>query len=180
MEHDPTSNTGPTCPTATTDAGHPLLRIQGELDWDHLSPVTEAIVAAGLHAKGVVRLDLRDVPFMSSAGLRALILTQRTLEPLGKEVHIVDASAKHCSSSPSPTWRPTSTFPSTPSRGRGRPGSSRRGTDIAPAALAWEPSANRDARAAELRARHRTSWTICGTLAVVTASRSRELNRGGP
>jgi anti-anti-sigma factor len=94
MEHDPTSNTGPTCLTATTDAGHPLLRIQGELDRDHLRPVTEAIVAAGLHAKGVVRLNLRDVPFMSSAGLRALILAQRTLGPLGKEVHIVDASAQ--------------------------------------------------------------------------------------
>jgi anti-sigma B factor antagonist len=94
MEHQYTAGTGPpTCSTVTTEAGGgPLVRIGGELDGPRLHHITDAIVAAGQSANGVVRLDLRDVSFMSSTGLRALIVAQRALEPLGLQVHIANAS----------------------------------------------------------------------------------------
>jgi anti-anti-sigma factor len=93
MEHHHTAGVGPpTCSTVTTEAGGPLVRIGGELDGPRLQHITEAIVTARQSADGAVRVDLRDVPFMSSTGLRALIIAQRTLEAVGHEFHIVNAS----------------------------------------------------------------------------------------
>ena len=70
----------------------PLVAITGDVDLRDADEVTAALVTAGMGATERVRLDLSGLFFLSSSGLRALILAQNDLAPHGRAIHIVAAS----------------------------------------------------------------------------------------
>ena len=60
-------------------AGRTRLAVRGELDMDSAPQLLEAIVLAHQTVGGDVTLDLRDVTFMDSRGLAAMITAHRQL-----------------------------------------------------------------------------------------------------
>jgi anti-sigma B factor antagonist len=72
--------------------GDGVVRITGELDGEGLDELPALVGAAGRGAADVVRLDLADVEFMSSSGLRALVQAGQAAEAEGRRLHVVSAS----------------------------------------------------------------------------------------
>jgi anti-sigma B factor antagonist len=72
----------------TTDDGWTTVAVAGELDLATADELSDA-VRTGL-ASGAVRLDLRDVTFMDSAGVRALNTALRESAARGRELQVSD------------------------------------------------------------------------------------------
>ena len=76
--------------TALTSAGDALISLTGELDLSGAPPLEEEI--ARLVAEDGVRrvvLDLRELEFMDSSGLRTVALAERSLRGAGRELVLV-------------------------------------------------------------------------------------------
>jgi anti-sigma B factor antagonist len=78
--------------TLVEDGSEPLVAITGDFELPDADEVSAALVTAGLEANERVRLDLSGLDYLSSSGLRALILAQNELRPHGRAIHIVGAS----------------------------------------------------------------------------------------
>ncbi len=72
----------------TTDAARTTVAVAGELDLATADELCGA-VRTGL-ASGPVRLDLQDVTFMDSAGVRALNTVLREAAASGRELRVCD------------------------------------------------------------------------------------------
>jgi anti-sigma B factor antagonist len=79
--HDPERGTPFTVSAAPAAAGAPGLRLEGELDLQGV-PIFEA-AAAGLAPDARVDVDLRELAFMDSSGVAALIKLDQRLRPGG-------------------------------------------------------------------------------------------------
>jgi len=76
--------------TTLTSAGDALISLTGELDLSGAPPLEEEI--AELSARDGVRrvvLDLRELEFMDSSGLRTVALAGRSLTAAGRELVLV-------------------------------------------------------------------------------------------
>ena len=76
--------------TTLTSAGNALISLTGELDLSGAPPLEEEI--AELSARDGVRrvvLDLRELEFMDSSGLRTVALAERSLSAAGRELVLV-------------------------------------------------------------------------------------------
>jgi len=76
----------------TIDGSHAILTLRGRLDvnWaDHLAAVAGEVMRSGQHH---LRIDAADVDYMSSAGLRALILLHKELTAVNGSFLIMAAS----------------------------------------------------------------------------------------
>jgi anti-anti-sigma factor len=76
--------------TTLTSAGNALISLTGELDLSGATPLEEKI--AELTAREGVRrvvLDLRELEFMDSSGLRTVALAERRLSGAGRELVLV-------------------------------------------------------------------------------------------
>lgn len=76
--------------TTLTSAGDALISLTGELDLSGATPLEEEI--AGLAERDGVRrivLDLRELEFMDSSGLRTVALAERRLSAAGRELVLV-------------------------------------------------------------------------------------------
>lgn len=71
---------------ARTDGGVTVLEVTGEID-GRTAPAFQEQVLAGLAPEARVLLDLAGVTFLSSAGLRALLLAHR--EATGRRARLV-------------------------------------------------------------------------------------------
>jgi anti-sigma B factor antagonist len=76
--------------SALTSAGDALISLTGELDLSGAGPLEEEIVRL-LEADGVSRivLDLRELEFMDSSGLRMVALTERRLRGSARQLVLV-------------------------------------------------------------------------------------------
>jgi anti-anti-sigma factor len=68
-----------------------LLRLSGELDLASVGSLEEAVRSASDRANGIdaVAIDLRDLAFIDSSGLRALLKTQDELAKKGLRLAVV-------------------------------------------------------------------------------------------
>ncbi|MFZ4774768.1 MAG: STAS domain-containing protein [Terrimicrobiaceae bacterium] len=66
--------------THRTDGPNKCLLLEGRLDAREAGAVLKAIEATVLHAGDRLTLDLRGVPYLSSAGIRVLLLARRRCE----------------------------------------------------------------------------------------------------
>ena len=76
--------------TTLTSAGDALISLTGELDLSGAPPLEEEIAALSAR-EGVRRvvLDLRELEFMDSSGLRTVALAERSLNAAGRELVLV-------------------------------------------------------------------------------------------
>jgi anti-anti-sigma factor len=76
--------------TALTSAGDALISLTGELDLSGAGPLEEEI-ARVVAADGIGRvvLDLRELEFMDSSGLRMVALAERRLRGVGRALVLV-------------------------------------------------------------------------------------------
>ena len=65
-----------------TGAGRARLAVRGEVDGTNAVRLRQAIVDAGLDGAGEVEVDLAEVTFMDSTGLRALADASKELGPV--------------------------------------------------------------------------------------------------
>lgn len=65
-----------------------VIHVEGQVD-SKSSPQLNDYLADELTEEAKIALDLRQVPFMSSAGLRTLLLLYRRVETLGFELALV-------------------------------------------------------------------------------------------
>jgi len=76
--------------TALTSAGDALISLTGELDLSGAPPLDEEIDRlAGEDGVRRVVLDLRELEFMDSSGLRLVALAERRLAAAGRELVLV-------------------------------------------------------------------------------------------
>ena len=76
--------------TALTSAGDALISLTGELDLSGATPLDEEIDRlAGEDRVRRVVLDLRELEFMDSSGLRLVALAERRLGAAGRELVLV-------------------------------------------------------------------------------------------
>jgi stage II sporulation protein AA (anti-sigma F factor antagonist) len=72
----------------TVRAGRHTLALAGELDMDSANELEEAVREVGASGTGLV-IDLREVTFMDSTGLRVLIVAATLCEEMGNELRII-------------------------------------------------------------------------------------------
>ena len=76
--------------TTLTSAGDALIALTGELDLSGATPLDEEIARlAGEDGVRRVVLDLRELEFMDSSGLRLVALAERKLSAAGQELVLV-------------------------------------------------------------------------------------------
>ena len=73
--------------TAVLD-GHAVLRLRGELDMDAAGRLGEAIEDVHAQAVPVLLLDLSELEFIDSSGLRELVVASRRQQELGGRVEL--------------------------------------------------------------------------------------------
>ena len=69
-----------------------VLRLIGELDLSGVDLLERAMEAELDAEDGIVALDLRDVSFMDSSGLRALVMADRRVKDAGRNLVLVRPS----------------------------------------------------------------------------------------
>ena len=67
-----------------------VVRAAGEVDSTTAKQLEEPLLRAA--EKGAVQLDLAKVPYMSSAGLRVLILAAKALQKRGERLRIINVA----------------------------------------------------------------------------------------
>src|SRR5204863_8629516 len=58
-----------------------FIRVEGEVDLANAEELAGALRSGGEGAGGGIVLDLREVPFMDSTGLKVILIASRDLEP---------------------------------------------------------------------------------------------------
>lgn len=67
-----------------------VVRAAGEVDGTTAQQLEEPLLRAA--EKGAVQLDLAKVPYMSSAGLRVLILAAKALQKRGERLRVINVA----------------------------------------------------------------------------------------
>jgi anti-sigma B factor antagonist len=76
------------------EEGRALVVLRGELDLAHASALTSVVEQADVAAVGAVVLDLRELKFLDSSGLRALLRAQEVCTERGQEFGITEGSGQ--------------------------------------------------------------------------------------
>ena len=71
-------------------AGTATLTVHGEIDLDTIGQLSD--VLAGVSSSGQVNVDLADVSYMDSGGLRSLLTAKSDIEQLGGRFRVIAAS----------------------------------------------------------------------------------------
>lgn len=74
------------------DSGIIRAALQGAIDSSTAPSLQETLLAAIAEHRCGVELDLGQVPYVSSAGLRVLVLAAKELRPIGRRVRLVGVS----------------------------------------------------------------------------------------
>src|SRR5262245_61757430 len=67
-----------------------VLRAVGPVDSNTAAQLQEPLLRAAEGSTGAVELDLTEVPYMSSAGLRVLLLAAKALKKRGERLRLVN------------------------------------------------------------------------------------------
>jgi anti-sigma B factor antagonist len=67
-----------------------VLHVAGPVDSNTAPQLQEPLLRVVEAPRGVVELDLAEVPYMSSAGLRVLLLAARALQKRGERLRLVN------------------------------------------------------------------------------------------
>jgi anti-sigma B factor antagonist len=74
------------------EADRVILRLEGELDMANASRLQDAIESAGLEARTMVVLDLQQLEFIDSTGLRIILSARARSQERGQEFAITPGS----------------------------------------------------------------------------------------
>lgn len=74
------------------DSGVPLLRVSGEIDAE-TAPALLKAASDAIQALVPLRIELREVAFMDSTGLHALVTIKQSAAEVGSNLHVVRVSA---------------------------------------------------------------------------------------
>ncbi|MFF5714096.1 STAS domain-containing protein [Streptomyces sp. 62] len=87
------THSGP--PTARTDRGRSVVRVSGEMDYEHAEELHASLATAldGAPAGSDIVVDLQNSSFCDSSGLNVLLSVR--LEALKRGVHLVLAAPSH-------------------------------------------------------------------------------------
>jgi anti-anti-sigma factor len=89
---EPPTAGAPGCTVSRGDDAAPTLIVSGDVDWATAPLIEHHLAQLMAHPVEELRVDLSNVRFIDSTGLRSLILADHRLQALGGRLRVVSAS----------------------------------------------------------------------------------------
>jgi anti-anti-sigma factor len=89
---EPPTAGAPSCYVIRDDCSAPVLVVSGDVDWDSAPIIDHHLAQLMTRPVTELRVDLANVRFIDSTGLRSLILAGHRLQALGGRLRVVEAS----------------------------------------------------------------------------------------